>query len=83
VLYPLGVASELAMAALALPTIRARRLLSVSLPNAANAAFDYYAVCLAVCASYAWGLPTLYGYMLRQRRRLLGGGGDGAKLKAV
>lgn len=77
VLYPLGVASELAMAALALPTIKRDALLTLRLPNAMNLAFDYHLICLAVCASYLPGLPTLYSYMLGQRRRQLGGAGRG------
>ncbi len=76
VLYPLGVASELAMVYLAWPTLRQRNYLALELPNRINFSFSYQAVCLAACAAYLPGLPTLYGYMLTQRKRQLGGGGS-------
>lgn len=81
-LYPIGVSSELTMAWLALPTIRETRLFSVELPNAWNYGFSYYVLCILVMLSYIPGLPQLYGYMLVQRKKVLGGGGGGAKPKA-
>lgn len=72
VLYPLGVGSELTMAYLALPTIKATRPLSVYMPNSANFSFDYYTFCLLAIVAYIPGLPQLYLYMLSQRRKLLG-----------
>ncbi|KAF8055283.1 PAS2 [Scenedesmus sp. PABB004] len=77
-LYPLGVSSELTMAALALPAIRARGLWSVGLPNAWNWGFDYATLCVLIMLTYIPGLPQLYGYMLVQRRKVLGGGGAAA-----
>jgi very-long-chain (3R)-3-hydroxyacyl-CoA dehydratase len=74
-LYPLGVSSELTMAWFALPAIAARGLWSVRMPNSANFAFDYWWACVLTMASYAPGLPHLYGYMLKQRKKVLGGGG--------
>ena len=41
-LYPLGVASELALVFLALPTIHDLHLWSISMPNSLNFAFDYH-----------------------------------------
>lgn len=45
VLYPVGVASELAMIYLALPAIRSSRMWSFDMPNAYNMAFDYHIMC--------------------------------------
>ena len=45
-----------------------------SLPPYFNA---YYAV-LVLMASYAWGLPVMYGFMMKQRKKYLGGGGAAA-----
>ena len=71
VLYPLGVASELTMVWLALPYIRSSKMWNYPLPNALNFGFDYYIACLLVCLVYIPGLPQLYGYLLKQRRKML------------
>lgn len=55
VLYPLGVSSELTMVWLALPAIRAGRLLYLDLPNPLNFGFDYHLICWVVVALYAPG----------------------------
>ena len=55
VLYPLGVSSELTMAWLAMPLIRAKRIGSVAMPNPANFAFDYYTACWVIIALYLPG----------------------------
>ncbi|PNW85014.1 hypothetical protein CHLRE_03g167924v5 [Chlamydomonas reinhardtii] len=73
-LYPLGVASELAMVRLALPAIWARHLWSIDLPNSFNWAFDYPILCGLIVLSYLPGLPQLYLYMLAQRSKVLSGG---------
>jgi very-long-chain (3R)-3-hydroxyacyl-CoA dehydratase len=72
ILYPLGVASEMTMVYLAMPTIRKERPLSFSMPNSINFAFDYYWFCWLAIACYVPGLPELYFHMLRQRRKILG-----------
>ncbi|KXZ56690.1 hypothetical protein GPECTOR_1g621 [Gonium pectorale] len=77
-LYPIGVASELSMARLALPSIWARHLWSIDMPNAFNFAFDYPIVCVLVVISYLPGLPQLYFYMLAQRKKVLAAGGAGS-----
>ena len=82
VLYPFGVGSEMTMARLAMPVIRDRGLLSCRMPNALNFAFDYYWFCWLAVACYLPGLPQLYLYMLKQRRRVLGAPHP-AKAKAV
>ena len=65
-LYPLGVASELTMAYLALPIIKAKQPLSVHLPNAFNFGFDYYTLCWLIIASYLPGLPLLHPIGLQE-----------------
>lgn len=72
ILYPLGVASEMTMVYLAMPTIRKERPLSFSMPNSVNFAFDYYWFCWVAIACYVPGLPELYLHMLRQRKKILG-----------
>ena len=79
VLYPLGVASEMTMVYLAMPTIRKERPLSFSMPNKVNFAFDYYWFCWCAIACYIPGLPELYLHMLRQRKKILGGPPKNAK----
>lgn len=71
-LYPLGVASEMAMVALALPHIRKSQMWSISMPNAFNFAFDYFLFCLLAVAIYIPGFPMLYLHMLSQRKKVLG-----------
>ncbi|KAK9816955.1 hypothetical protein WJX72_007375 [[Myrmecia] bisecta] len=72
VLYPLGVASELTMAYLAMPTVKKSHLWNISMPNAVNFSFDYYYLCWLAIAGYVPGLPQLYLYMFAQRKKLLG-----------
>ncbi len=72
ILYPLGVASEMTMVYLAMPSIRKERPLSFSMPNSINFAFDYYWFCWLAIACYVPGLPELYFHMLRQRKKILG-----------
>ena len=55
VLYPLGVASELAMVYLALPTIRKSKMWSATMPNSLNIGFDYPLLCWAMLAGYIPG----------------------------
>jgi len=54
-LYPLGVASEMTMVALALPHIRKSQIWSIRMPNAFNFAFDYFLFCLLAVAIYIPG----------------------------
>ena len=68
--YPLGVAGELGVLYVSLEYFRTSGLWSF--PPYFNA---YYAM-MAIMASYAWGLPTMYTFMLKQRRKALGGSGS-------
>lgn len=71
VLYPVGVASELAMIYLALPAIRSSRMWSFDMPNAYNMAFDYHIMCCISMFIYVPGFPHMYFYMLSQRKKAL------------
>lgn len=59
-MYPLGVASELTMAWLALPTIKATGLWALRMPNKINFAFDYYVACWLIIALYLPGEPPAF-----------------------
>mmetsp|Transcript_31069 Transcript_31069/g.68975 ORF Transcript_31069/g.68975 Transcript_31069/m.68975 type:complete len:237 (+) Transcript_31069:60-770(+) len=71
ILYPLGVASELTMVYLAMPTIRSSHMWSLAMPNKLNISFDYHQLCVIICIIYVPGLPRLYGYMMKQRIKML------------
>ena len=60
VLYPLGVSSELTMAWLAMPVIKAKHIGSIAMPNAANFAFDYHTACWVIIALYLPGAPPTF-----------------------
>lgn len=77
-LYPVGVASEMALVHLAMPTIKQGRPLSIFMPNAWNFGVDYYVGCWLGVACYVPGLPELYLHMVKQRKKMLGGGGGGS-----
>jgi very-long-chain (3R)-3-hydroxyacyl-CoA dehydratase len=70
-LYPVGVASEMTMVYLAMPTIKKNRPLSIAMPNAWNFALDYYVGCWLGVACYVPGLPELYMHMVKQRKKVL------------
>eukprot|EP00164_Ancoracysta_twista_P002421 GFYU01003205.1.p1 GENE.GFYU01003205.1~~GFYU01003205.1.p1 ORF type:complete len:217 (+),score=65.11 GFYU01003205.1:62-712(+) len=72
VLYPLGVMSEMALTYLAMPFIKERQILTVTLPNWFNYSFDYYLYCGVLLVIYPFGLWMLYSYMLAQRKKVLG-----------
>lgn len=69
------------MVYLALPTIRKERPLSITMPNEYNFAFDYYYACFLAIACYVPGLPELYLHMVKQRKKVLGGGAPAASGK--
>jgi very-long-chain (3R)-3-hydroxyacyl-CoA dehydratase len=79
-LYPLGIfAGEMPLISAGLPYIEAARLHSVTMPNPLNIAFDYATFCrLGLYVLLPAAFVVLYGYLLGQRKRRLGGrGGDG------
>jgi len=73
VLYPLGVTGELLSVYTALPYVRQRGILSISLPNVANISFNYYYALIVIMLSYIPIFPQLYGHMIAQRRKIIGG----------
>lgn len=64
VLYPVGISSELWELFLAFRIARAEGDVLA------------WAVAAAVMGTYLPGAPKLYGHMMRQRRKVLGGGGS-------
>jgi very-long-chain (3R)-3-hydroxyacyl-CoA dehydratase len=58
VLYPIGVASELAMVWLALPELRRTGLWSMPMPNTYNFDFHYHALCVLAMLAYAPGVTS-------------------------
>lgn len=70
-LYPSGAGSECGLMFNSLSFIRSSKLYSVTMPNWANFAFDYYIFCVITLAMYVPGLPHMYFHMLRQRSRHL------------
>ncbi|XP_003748258.1 very-long-chain (3R)-3-hydroxyacyl-CoA dehydratase hpo-8 [Galendromus occidentalis] len=71
ILYPTGVSGELLSMYSALPLIRKRSLLTVSLPNDFNWSFDYHWFMIFVMLTYIPGFPQMYGHMLKQRSKVL------------
>lgn len=59
VLYPLGVASELTVVWLALPHLRARGHYTLTMPNAANFAFNPDGLFAITALAYIFGLPMV------------------------
>lgn len=72
VLYPVGFAAEWIIYYLTLAEIDEKALHAVRLPNTWNFAFDLGAWNRGVLVSYMYFAPSMYFYMLRQRKRKLG-----------
>ena len=72
VLYPLGVSSELFLAYSGFKYLLKTNPLAYEMPNAVNFAFHLPTAMLMFFAGYAPGFPMLYGYMLGQRKKVLG-----------
>lgn len=75
VLYPMGVSGELLTIVAALPTISAKSMWAIELPNFANISFYYQHALWVIMASYIPFFPQLYFYMLKQRKKFVGGVG--------
>lgn len=73
VLYPLGVLGEMMLYFSALPVIKAKQQWSVPLPNCANMAFNFYYILLVTIILYIPVFPQLYGHMISQRKKIIGG----------
>ncbi|XP_074656725.1 very-long-chain (3R)-3-hydroxyacyl-CoA dehydratase 2-like isoform X2 [Tubulanus polymorphus] len=75
VLYPIGVTGELLTIYSSLSHVKRTALYSIDLPNQANVSFSYYYYLLFIMISYLPVFPQLYGHMLKQRKKVIGGGG--------
>ena len=73
-LYPIGGPSEIWLMLNSLPTIDAKQMYIVSMPNAWNFAFHYPTFLRCLIAVYPFLLFKLYAYMFVQRKKKLGGG---------
>jgi very-long-chain (3R)-3-hydroxyacyl-CoA dehydratase len=72
-LYPIGVTGELLTIISSLPFIRKRLLFSLPLPNILNVSVYYDLILIGIMLSYIPFFPQLYLYMLKQRKKFLGG----------
>lgn len=73
VLYPMGISGEMMNMYNALPFIGENNSLSIAMPNSYNFAFNYYGfVIFSLLLFYPMGTYVLYGYMLSQRKKVLG-----------
>ena len=79
VLYPLGVASELWLAWSAAAYVKKRGVLSYPMPNPWNVWIDWPSVTAMFFAGYVPGFPMLFGYMLKQRKKVLSPAGKKTK----
>lgn len=57
----------------ALPEIARKKHYTLELPNSLNYGFSFYYCVIAICLIYLPGFPQLYGYMIVQRKKVLGG----------
>jgi|TARA_B100001142_G_C14315263_1_gene648252 very-long-chain (3R)-3-hydroxyacyl-CoA dehydratase len=78
-LYPLGVASELWLAWSAAAYVKKRGVLSYPMPNPWNVWIDWPSVTAMFFAGYVPGFPMLFGYMLKQRKKVLSPAGKKTK----
>eukprot|EP00096_Caligus_rogercresseyi_P016165 TRINITY_DN8726_c0_g1_i2.p1 TRINITY_DN8726_c0_g1~~TRINITY_DN8726_c0_g1_i2.p1 ORF type:complete len:212 (+),score=55.68 TRINITY_DN8726_c0_g1_i2:148-783(+) len=71
-LYPIGITGELLSMYAALPEIQSSNAFSISLPNKLNFTFSFYYFIIINMSLYIFGFPTLYGHMMKQRKKVLG-----------
>ncbi|XP_075985304.1 3-hydroxyacyl-CoA dehydratase 1 [Anticarsia gemmatalis] len=72
ILYPIGITGELMCMYFSLDEVAEKQLLTISMPNAWNAAFNYYYFLIFYMLLYIPIFPVLFGHMLAQRRKMLG-----------
>ncbi|XP_023934410.2 very-long-chain (3R)-3-hydroxyacyl-CoA dehydratase hpo-8 [Bicyclus anynana] len=73
ILYPLGITGELLCMYHSLDEIAEKQLFTVSMPNKWNFIFNYYYFLIFYMLLYIPFFPYLYGHMLKQRSKMLGG----------
>lgn len=72
VLYPIGITGELMCMYHSLDEVAEKKLLTISMPNSWNVAFNYYYFLIFYMFLYIPTFPFLYGHMLAQRKKMLG-----------
>jgi very-long-chain (3R)-3-hydroxyacyl-CoA dehydratase len=70
--YPVGIACEWLLYFVALEEVDALQIGRIAMPNTYNFAFDYGLWNRAVLVAYAYFGPSMFLYMLGQRRKQLG-----------
>jgi len=73
ILYPMGVAGELICIHHSLPRARKTGIFSFPMPNKLNFGFDFVPFCYCLYFIYIPGFYHLFTYMLRQRKKVIGG----------
>lgn len=71
-LYPIGALSEMKLMYDGLPRMRAKKMYSITMPNAYNFAFDYSTFVSVILVVYPFLFYSLYAYMFVQRKKKLG-----------
>eukprot|EP00760_Papus_ankaliazontas_P028200 PhM_4_TR357/c0_g1_i1/m.63546/K10703/PHS1, PAS2; very-long-chain (3R)-3-hydroxyacyl-CoA dehydratase len=71
VLYPVGIASEIACWWNSLAYVKATETYTVRMPNKWNFGFDYHTFIWVLFAIYPFGGYVMYTYMLSQRKKVL------------
>jgi very-long-chain (3R)-3-hydroxyacyl-CoA dehydratase len=85
--YPVGIVCEWLLYVIAMPEVDARQIGRVNMPNTWNFSFDYGVWNRGVLLLYLYLGPSMFLYMLRQRRKKLGArskpGGPGTSQRPV
>ncbi|VDK83833.1 unnamed protein product [Litomosoides sigmodontis] len=71
VLYPLGVTGELIAVLSALPEVSTKKHFTIEMPNIFNIGFSFWWYLIVYVILYIPGLPQMYMYMLKQRKKVL------------
>nr|CDS29828.1 protein tyrosine phosphatase protein [Hymenolepis microstoma] len=71
-LYPTGIAGEIALMLFSLPYAARQPWLQFTLPNALNFGFNTYQLYCLFLILYAPGSPVMYTHMLAQRSKVMG-----------
>ena len=74
-LYPIGGPSEIWLMVNSLPTMDAKQMYTITMPNAINFAFHYPTFLRGLIVVYPYLVFKLYAYMFHQRKKKLSGGG--------
>lgn len=81
ILYPIGITGELLCMYSSLPKILSSSTFSVAMPNYLNATFSFYYFVIITMFLYIPVFPQLYGHMLKQRKKVIGGENTSKKLE--